>query len=234
MVFHAAIEDMEPGNWVTWVFEYPGCYARGSTRDQALGLVPQAIEEHIVRLRQARFLPDDESPEISVVVAEEFRAFQSTPDYLVNAFFNNDRIPLSENDIKYARCILAMNRDDLLAVVAGLTQDDLDREIRGEVQKNIGGILRHIGTAEWWYWDRLGLAFPRQERPVDHMTLLAVIREFTIKHLPELVGSTLIRSCSGEEWSPRKLLRRTIWHERVHTLQIKRYIEGGRIDKRGN
>jgi len=233
MVFHAAIEDMEPGNWVAWVFEYPGCYARASTRDQALGLVPQVIEELLVRLRQAAFLPDNESPEINVAVAEEFRAFQSTRDYLVNAFFDNDRIPLTENDIKYAHCVLGINRNDLLAVIDGLLQNDLSREIQGEVQKNIGGILRHIGTAEWWYWDRLGLAFPRQDRPVDIGTLLATIREFTIKHLPELVGSTLIKTCSGEEWSPRKLLRRTIWHERVHTLQVKRYIERGQVNSEG-
>jgi len=227
MDYHLGIEDIEPENWVAWVFELPGCYARGPTREQAVSLAPVAVKEHLVRLGGSGTHPEDTDSRFSVIIAEEFRAFHSSPDYLVNAFFDNDTLPLTRDDIDYARRLLSLNRDGLLAIASPLSGARLDLEIPGEVQKNLRGILRHIGTAEWWYWDRLGQAFPRRERPDDLFELLRTVREFTLQHLPSIVGSTQVATCSGEMWSPRKLVRRAIWHERVHTLQIARYLKEG-------
>ncbi|MEW6050455.1 MAG: hypothetical protein AB1644_05260 [Candidatus Zixiibacteriota bacterium] len=226
MKFSLGIEDMEPRNWVAWVFEVPGCYARASTRDEAISSVPYALDETLARLTQAKFLAlGSFQPPFEFVIAEEFRAFQSSPDYLVNAFFENDRSPLTVGDTEYAECLLGLNRRELLSVVANLPAAIRDKPIPGEVQRNINGILRHIGTAEWWYWDRLGLAFPQGERPDDPFELLAKVRDFTLTRLHGLVGDTQTTVCSGEQWSPRKLMRRAIWHERVHTLQIARYVK---------
>jgi len=225
MDFHLGIEDMEPNSWIAWVFELPGCYARATTREEAIDRAPEAIAELLERLEQSGYPLLETHPSINTNVVEEFRSFPSSPDYIVNAFFDNDRIPLTDVDIKYAQHLLSLNRNDLLAVVANLPAETVDREITGEVQKNINGILRHIGTAEWWYWDRIGLAFPREERPKEVFELLNKIREFTLQHLPELVGSGQTTNRSGEDWSARKLLRRAIWHERAHTVQILRYLK---------
>jgi len=224
MNLHLDVEDMEPGNWVAWVFEFPGCYSRATTREEAIKAIPNTVEELFARLSKLGLVEFEISPPFEIVIAEEFRSFNSSPDYLVNAFFENDRIPLSEKDIEYARSLLGLNRHELLSIISELPAAILDRQIAGEVQQNIRGIVRHIATAEWWYWDRFSMAFPRSERPDDLFELLEKIRNYTLQRLPELIGSTQTEVRSGEEWSPRKLLRRAIWHERVHTLQIVRYL----------
>jgi len=223
MEFHLGIEDIEPGNWVAWVFEFPGCYSRGATREDAIRLAPDAIRELLARLKNVGFSTYDSSIPFRISIQEEFRAYSTPPDYLINAFFLNDQIPLIESDIQYGQVVLNMNRGELLESVGELSKERLDQTITGEVQKNISGILRHIGTAEWWYWDRLGMAFPRAERPEQLFELLRLVRAFTLRNLPDLAGKIQTRVCSGELWSPRKLLRRAIWHERIHTLQIARY-----------
>lgn len=223
--FHLGIEDMEPGNWVAWIFEFPGCYSRSSNREAAIKLAPDAIKSLTKKLRQAGLLTFEMPLDFNVITAEEFRAFPSSADYLVNAFFDHDKIPLSGFDVIYGAGILGLNRKELLSIVVDLPQAILDRHLEGEVQKTIRGILRHIGTAEWWYWDRMGLAFPREKRPDDIFELLDKIRGFTIERLPDLLGNTQLTTCSGEAWSARKLLRRAIWHEHVHTAQIARYLK---------
>jgi predicted RNase H-like HicB family nuclease len=223
MEFHLGIEDMEPGNWVAWVFEFPGCYSRGATREDAIRLVPDAITKLLERLNNVGFPAYDSSIPFRISIQEEFRNFSSSPDYLINAFFSDDQMPLTKSDIEYGQVVLNMNRGELLETVGDMPKERLNQTIAGEVCKNISGILRHIGTTEWWYWDRLGMAFPRAERPKQLFELLQGVREFTLRNLPDLVGKTQTTVCSGEQWSPRKLLRRAIWHERVHTLQIARY-----------
>ena len=135
------------------------------------------------------------------MVAEEFRVFRSSPEYIVNAFFENDKITLTDKDTEHTRSLLALNRHELLSLVSGLPAATLDRPIPNEVQQNIRGILRHIDPAEWWYWDRLGLAFPRSDRPDDVLEMLNKVRDHTLEHLPEFIGGTQTKICSGEQWS---------------------------------
>lgn len=225
MEYRLGVEDMEPGSWIAWVFDLPGCYARGSSRQQAVESAPAAVEEMLTRLDRAGYGTDREASVITAFVAEEFRSFPHSPDYLVNAYFENDDMPLTENDVTYGMRVLGMNRKELLAIVDGLSEKMLETAIAGEVQMNFRGILNHIGTAEWWYWDRLGMIFPREKRPRETRELLMVIRDFTMTHLSDLAGSDLKTVRSGETWSPRKLLRRAIWHERAHTVQIVRYLD---------
>lgn len=225
MAYHVGLEDIEPRNWVAWVFDWPGCYARGITREEAISGAPRAIEELLLRLHESALSASVSAPPIEVDIAEEFHGLTEPDGYIVNAFFADDRVPLMEWDIEYARHLFGLNRQELEAITSGLPSSLLDTEIRGEVQKTIRGILIHIGTAEWWYWDRLGLAFPRQQRPSEVFALLDTIRKHTLISLPKLIGSELTTGRSGETWSPRKLVRRAIWHERVHTLQIIRYLQ---------
>ncbi len=226
MEYRLGIEDMEPGSWIAWVFDLPGCYARETSREQAIESAPAAIDELLTRLDRAGFDIKSYPLPIQAAVVEEFQSFPHSPDYLVNAFFEDDTLPLTGDEVEYGRRVLEINRRELLAIIEGLTEEMLERTIPGEVQGNLRGILNHIGTAEWWYWDRLGLIFPRDQRPQETKELLTAIRDFTMTHLPDLIGRDLKTVRSGETWSPRKLLRRAIWHERAHTLQIRRYLDG--------
>ncbi|MGH8016018.1 MAG: hypothetical protein ACREBV_07500 [Candidatus Zixiibacteriota bacterium] len=225
MEIHIGVEDIEPKNWVAWVFEFPGCYARASTREEAIKLAPQAVEELLKRMGPNHTPFDDTRPLFEFRVVEEFRSVRIASDYLINAFFENDRIPVSRENVEYARRLLNMNRDELKLVLSMLTEVSLSRQITGEVRGNIKGILKHVGTTEWWYWDRLGMAFPREQLPNDLFELLERVRDFTNENLAALIENKMTTTKRDEIWSPRKLLRRTIWHERVHTLQIARYVK---------
>jgi len=42
--------------------------------------------------------------------------------------------------------------------------------------------------------------------------------------LPKLEGVKKVLGVDGEFWSPRKVLRRALWHERDHVEHIKKLI----------
>jgi hypothetical protein len=116
-----------------------------------------------------------------------------------------------------------MSRADLLSTVSGLDQELIDATYAGE-RWSTTGILQHVDGAEWWYLDRLGLAFDREEVPAEPFERLDRIRELLIKTLPELEASTQVAGIDGQIWSPRKVLRRALWHERDHTAHIQKLL----------
>jgi hypothetical protein len=107
--------------------------------------------------------------------------------------------------------------------VVGLSQEKRDADYPGE-RWSINGILGHIGGAEWWYMERLGLAFPREQLPEEPQARLEKVHESFASVLPKLEGTKQVIGLEGELWSPRKVLRRALWHERDHAEHIRKLI----------
>jgi predicted RNase H-like HicB family nuclease len=222
MPYHLGVEDTEPNHWVAYVFDLPGCYSSAETQDGAVLLAPARIAEHFDWLaRHGRPSPLAD-PGIVTQVDEIFRAYPDNedPDYIVNAFFEDDRRPLTSNEIDEALWLAGQTRADLLAVTRRVMPDRLHRRIPGERFKHINGILRHVAGAEWWYFDRLGLSFPRDDLPKDPFAALEKVRANSRAMLPRLAGDPQVVERNGELWSARKVVRRMLWHERDHTTHI--------------
>jgi predicted RNase H-like HicB family nuclease len=222
MPYHLGVEDVEPNHWVAYVFDLPGCYSSAETEEGAVLLAPARIAEYFDwRTRRGRPSPlADEG--IVTQVDEGFRAYpdKDDPDYIVNAFFEDDRRPLKPGEIGDVRWLLAQTRADLLAVVEPITPTQREKRIAEGRFKRINDILMHVARAELWYFDRLGLAFPRDDMPNDPLKALEQVRANTVANLPRLAGDTRVVERSGERWSARKVVRRMLWHERDHTQHI--------------
>ncbi len=143
--------------------------------------------------------------------------------YEVNAWFLHDWKPLTKEEIGRGFKMLSWSREDLLETVNDLSPEDLKLRYPQE-RWSIAGILKHVGGAEWWYLDRLGLAFPRKEVPIDPFERLQKVRDQLVKVLPDLTDSRQVVGMDGEFWSPRKMLRRALWHERDHTEHINKLV----------
>ncbi len=144
-----------------------------------------------------------------VRIAEEFRARMDVGDYIINAFFQDDLRPVSTEEIATARTLL----DSTLA--------DLIRQVKRRGDQRSMDIVDHVSRAEWWYFDRLDLASPVERLPKNPTRRLRSVHERTMALLPELVGTTEVVERSGERWSARKVLRRTLWHRQDHLRQLQ-------------
>ena len=158
---------------------------------------------------------------IQTRAGEVHRAWNSAPDYEVNAFFAADRPPMTADEIARALRLCEWSRADLLTAVEALSPADLAHEI--EDGWSIRRILEHVGGAEWWYLDRLGLAYPQAEVPADAFAQLDKVRAHFRMVLPTLARDERLADPDHELWSPRKMLRRALWHERDHTDHILQF-----------
>jgi hypothetical protein len=151
-------------------------------------------------------------------------AGQENGNYLVDSWFQHDWKPLAAADIERGLKLLAWSRKDLLGLVAKLPPGQLEQSHPGEKWSSINGILGHLGGTEWWYMDRLGKAFARRQLPKAPLERLEKVRAAFIKLLPKLEGLNAVVGLDGEFWSPRKVLRRAVWHERDHTVHIRKLL----------
>jgi len=232
MYFKIGLENGIEGRSLAWVLDHLGCFVYGATPETAIAAIPAAIREYaawIERHSQERWL---EPGEIETRIVDTWQVYTIDEHYQrvdfssnsINAWFIHDWKPLTEDDVNTALQLLAWSRSDLLETVMRLSPETLEQEFPGE-RWNIAGILKHIGGAEWWYQDRLGFAPPQEQVPNKPFDRLEFVRFQLDETLPALIGSQQVVGVDGEFWSPRKLLRRVVWHERDHTAHIQALLD---------
>lgn len=233
MIYRIGIENNNDDRSIAWALEHPGCFAYGENSEEAQKNFPQAVRDYVAWIaRHGESWLDDE---MDVVVEEIFDAYFIRPSferaergedtYMVESFFVRDWKPLKPHEIERALQLLAWSRVDLLNLVEDLSAEKLAKTYPNE-RWAINGILKHIGGAEWWYQERIGFPFPENEDdvPSDPFERLQVVRDHFISLLPKLEGVNKVVGLDGEIWSPRKVLRRALWHERDHTEHIRKLL----------
>ncbi len=220
--FSVCLEEMET-RWVAHASSLPGCFASADTREQALALLPDAIEAYLAWRRELgdRNTLPDVSAELRIDEVVKEWAYPPDPDYIVNAFFASDALPLREEEIPVFRTVLNASYAGLLAAASGLAPEVLQTPVEGEW--NILGILMHCSRAAWWYLDRIDIAPRHMDEPHGWEERLALAQKTLLAALPSLAGSAQVEMRSGELWSPRKVVRRSLWHLRDHTGHIYQF-----------
>lgn len=232
MRINIGVENNYEGRSLAWMLDYPGCFAYGAEGSEAILRAPQAL------LRYKEWVDSHLNDswmkslgDFDIHLEESFDVFTINDDFdladegiEVNAWFRHDWKPLTAEDIRRGALVLTWSREDLLELVSGLTPAQLDCRFSGE-RWSIAGVLEHIANAEHWYLHRLGLAVgTRQELPADVFERLKVVRRRLVEVLPSLQGSRQVLGVDGEFWSPRKVLRRSAWHEVDHIEHIFKLI----------
>lgn len=234
MIIRIGVENNFDGHSIAWALDFPGCAAHGHDGPEAVLRMPQRLIFYAHRIAARVEDPWWQVGDFDLRVVETFDSYctnaagQGVPwgtpgSYEVNAFFEDDRRPLDAVEIEHGLELMGWNRADLLQIISGLDDAALDRVLPGE-RWSVRGVLRHIAGSEWWYLDRLGLAGPG-DLPQDALLRLDASRARLNAMLPALAGRAgMVQQHSGELWSPRKLLRRAIWHEMDHIEHIIRLI----------
>jgi predicted RNase H-like HicB family nuclease len=217
MLFNLNLEEIED-RWIAHLAGWPGGFASGVTREVALAAAQTAMPEYFAWLRRHGEQPPDVAFEFAV--DEVHRAWISEDEYEVNAFFAADRAPLTPEEVEVFGQRLHASRADLLDAYLGLPDEMLSVQLPDE-RWPINGILNHVANAENFYLGRFNLDHGSAWEMTDALGKLMLVRAQFNEALRLFVDRGDIVTIRGETWSPRKIIRRALWHELDHAAHIR-------------
>lgn len=232
----AAAEEGEAGT-ILFAFAYPGACGWGPTEADARERLRAGLRSTLDWL-DAHGLDhlaprgDVDVEQFDVAVTERVPATGDPRQCDTEGFFEFDRRPYADADVSRTAALLAASRRDLLDAVAGRSAPTLDRRLV-EDRRTVREILDHVAVAEHWYLTRVDLPVDVRDGwrgyPDDTFERLTVTRadvERVLRALPDVPAErrSATRVADGERWSVRKVLRRLVWHERLHYRQLVRLL----------
>jgi predicted RNase H-like HicB family nuclease len=222
-ILRSGIEDLEPNCWVLSVFDLLGCYSSGRTEEEAVARAERRVRRYFNWLAKKDGNPAPFEESVRVMIAErvETRPWPKDPAIPVHAFFEDDGRPLRPWDLDMAQRLLEWNRQDFLLLAGALLPDSLSRVENAPGWKTLDGLLNHVWETENGILKRMGSLVDPADMPGDAMGRLQVIRAEFQESLPKWAEEDILVEDLGEKWSPRKALRRALWHERYHIEQLE-------------
>lgn len=232
-------QNTEEGRFLAYALDFPGCFAYGEDEAETLIRMPRAVLNYDKWIRDHTSDPWAVFSDLDIRIVERFTTFNlddayqlTVPGqgYQVNAWFTDDWRPLSEDEISQALKLYHWQRDELLAGYTTLSPEVIEMQRPGQ-RWNITGIVKHVAHAEHWYLTRLGLTeLTRADLAADPVARLDQMAEEVDRVFPTLPGKVEVSGIAGEFWSYRKLVRRTLWHQRDHIEHIKQLVFSGNDD----
>jgi len=210
----------------------PGCWVFGRSPERALAKVKNAVAEWFNWLKSHGEAVPAEAKKFEIEVAEILRVnYNPAEAGKPEPLFWSEVLPITRRDVERTLQLMKYSREDLLKCVSGLSDECLDWLPPGQ-PRTIRNCLRHIAYVEPWYITRLEVELPLKY-PRNVFKMLDYTRRVVVDYLKGMPRSKMRgvfqpkkdKSPLCNLWTARKVLRRLIDHERLHTRYIVKLLQ---------
>lgn len=206
-----------------FIVELPGAFVRGPTEEEALHKAPMETRSYLSWLGQEQV----QFPKARIVQTHRCRLMVEDADCEI--LLDDDRRLMSDREF---RSLVELVEYSGLAFTKLYDSTELkgwidEARVRttfyGPNKKTIQEIFDHVKRTQYYYLSRTGVRFAEDEEES-----FPRIRNFCIRVLTSLFredGNSKIYNVDNEAWTLKKILRRFIWHDRIHGKAITRILE---------
>lgn len=201
-----------------YAVDLPGAYARGVGREEALQKMRQELPQFLRWM--GRELPPEE---LAPVIIQEKTSTLCIADADSDVLFESERLPLTPEEYAAQKALALRSAADFLALYRSIPDPDQSalppREtFYGAVPRTAREMYEHTKNVNAYYFREIGIAADNEGDILSCRERGFLLLE---RQLDYLKNEVFLGSYE-EEWSLRKVLRRFIWHDRIHAKAIAR------------
>lgn len=201
-----------------YAVDLPGAYARGVGREEALQKMRQELPQFLRWM--GRELPPEE---LAPVIIQEKTSTLRIADADSDVLFESERLPLTPEEYAAQKALALRSAADFLALYRSIPDPDQSalppREtFYGAVPRTAREMYEHTKNVNAYYFREIGIA-------ADNEGDILSCRErgfLLLERQPDYLKNEVFLGSYEEEWSLRKVLRRFIWHDRIHAKAMAR------------
>ena len=205
---------------ILWAMDCPGAFARGANLPEALKKLPDDLCAWSVWTGGA--LMDYSGIEIVADVVSGLDVRDADSDVLMESEFE----PLSREEYERLRDMALGSAEQFLRLYESVPDPDssanpVRQTFYGAVPRTAREMYEHTKNVNAYYFGEIGVEADNEGDIVDCRR-----RGFeALERQPDFLENRVFEGSWDESWTLRKLLRRFIWHDRLHGRAMVRMME---------
>lgn len=200
-----------------YAIDFVGAYTRGESLEIAKAKMPQEIVAYL------KWLGGDTSDNIEVVIVEEKASDLAIKDADSDVLFESEKAPLTSDEYEKLKALALKSAKDFLALYESIPDKSATaiterKTFYGPVPRTADEMYEHTKNVNEYY-------FAENEVDADNNGNIYECRKRGFEILetkPDYLNNSVVEGSYGEDWSLRKVLRRFIWHDRIHARAMYR------------
>ena len=202
---------------ILYANNFVGAFSRGASKEEALLKMPEEIRRFQLWLGEA---PIDD---YDVKIVQEKESDLQISDADSDVLFTTEEGPLTAEEYQYLKSLALKSAEDFYALYSSIpdkNKSDLPyrKTFYGSVPRTAEEMYQHTKNVNAYYFSEVGV-------DADNEGTIISCRAKGFEALESIDGFLSIEPVTGsygEEWSVRKVLRRFIWHDRIHAKAMYR------------
>ena len=204
-----------------FIVELPGAFVRGKTERQALDKVKKEVDLYL------KWLGMEPKHDYEIRIVQRHKSNAVVEDADTAILLEADRGEIRVEEFKRLVDLARYSKETFVKLYTSTQHKDWIDESRirktfyGDNPATIQRIFDHVRNCQFYYLSRIGIT----EEPAKGF---AEIRRFAIEKLKDFYrkhNNLRVFKADGELWTLKKVLRRFIWHDRIHAKAITRILE---------
>ena len=200
-----------------YAVDYIGAYTRGESLEIAMSKMPQEIISYL------KWLGEDTSDNIEVVITQEKDSELANKDADSDVLFESEKAPLTADEYEKLKALALKSAKDFLALYDSIPDKSATaiaerKTFYGQIPRTADEMYVHTKNVNEYY-------FAEIEVDADNSGTIYECRKRGFEALekkPDFLQNAVIDGSYGEFWSLRKVLRRFVWHDRIHARAMYR------------
>ncbi|MCH5270038.1 MAG: hypothetical protein J1E83_04755 [Lachnospiraceae bacterium] len=196
---------------------YIGAFTRGRTKDIALGKMADEVRSYL-HWRNGLELDSFET-----VIVQEKISELNIADADSDVLFEAEKGVLNLAEYEELKALALRSAKDFLTLYESIPDKNRSclpkrQTFYGQVPRTAFEMYEHTKNVNEYYFGEIGVDADNEGTILD-----CRIRGFELLEArPDFLNNDVFEGSYGEEWSLRKVLRRFIWHDRIHAKAMYR------------
>ena len=196
---------------------FVGAYTRGESLEIAKEKMPQEI------VSCCNWLGMDAAGKTEIVIVEEKRSELTIRDADSDVLFESEQAQLTIEEYETLKTLALKSAKDFLTLYESIPDKNKAaiperKTFYGRVPRTANEMYEHTKNVNTYYFAEIAV-----DADNDGNIYECRKRGFeSLESNPDFLQNTVRKGSYGEDWSLRKVLRRFIWHDRIHAKAMYR------------
>ena len=199
--------------------DYIGAYTRGESLEIAKEKMPGEILSYL------KWLGEDVTDSIEIIITQEKESDLAIKDADSDVLFESEKAPLTTDEYEKLKALALKSAKDFLALYESIPDKSATtmaerKTFYGNVPRSADEMYEHTKSVNEYYFAEIDIDADNSDNIYECRK-----RGFEILETkPDYLNNSVIEGSYGEDWSLRKVLRRFIWHDRIHARAMYRMV----------
>ena len=197
--------------------DYIGAYSRGENLDTAITKMPKEVVSYLNWFGGCV----DDNIQIAIIV--EKNSALNIRDADSDILFESEKEPLTAEEYDRLKALVLKSAKDFLALYESVPDKSVTtaperKTFYGQVPRSANEMYEHTKSVNEYYFAEIDV-------DANNDGDIYECRKYGFEALeakPDYLQNAVVEGSYGEDWSLRKVLRRFVWHDRIHAKAMYR------------